>query len=99
MNTRPVVIITGATNGLGRLAALDLARRPVRLGVVARSAAKVDDLRQEIETVAKGTPVDAFIADLTSLRDVQRAGHQIEARYDRIDTRSPSASPKTVSLR
>ncbi|MCU1683825.1 MAG: Short-chain dehydrogenase [Amycolatopsis sp.] len=85
MNPRPVVILTGATNGLGRLVALDLAQRRVHLGIVARSAAKADALRQEIEAVAPGTPVDAFIADLTSLRGVQRAGKEIEALYDRID--------------
>jgi short-subunit dehydrogenase len=85
MNTRPVVIITGATNGLGRIAARDLARWGAHLGVVARSQAKVDELRREIELLAPGTPVDAFIADLTSLRNVRRAGKEIDARYERID--------------
>lgn len=84
MATRPVAVITGATSGLGRLAALDLARRGFHLGIVARGQAKVDDLRQEIDQIAPGTSVDAFIADLTSMRDVQRAGKQIEAHYERI---------------
>jgi len=84
MDTRPVAVITGATNGLGRLAALDLAQRGFHLGIVARSQAKVDDLRQEIGQSAPGTSVEAFIADLTSLRDVRRAGKEIEARYERI---------------
>src|SRR5882757_6604032 len=84
MDNRPVAVITGATNGLGRLAALDLAHRGFHLGIVARSRAKVDDLRQEIAQSAPGTSVDAFIADLTSLRDVRGAGKEIEARYQRI---------------
>jgi NAD(P)-dependent dehydrogenase (short-subunit alcohol dehydrogenase family) len=99
MNTRPVVIITGATNGLGRMAALELARWGAHLGVVARSQAKVDELRREIELVAPGTPVDAFIADLTSLRDVRRAGKEIDARYERIDVLINNAGVHAFSQR
>jgi short-subunit dehydrogenase len=85
MDSRPVVVITGATNGLGRLAALDLARSGAHLGIVARSQTKVDELRGEIAQLAPGTPVDSFIADLMSLRDVRRAGQQIDSFYERID--------------
>jgi NAD(P)-dependent dehydrogenase (short-subunit alcohol dehydrogenase family) len=99
MDTRPVVIITGATNGLGRIAALELARWGAHLGVVARSQAKVDELRREIELVAPGTPVDAFIADLTSLRDVRRAGKEIDAHYDRIDVLINNAGVHAFSQR
>jgi NAD(P)-dependent dehydrogenase (short-subunit alcohol dehydrogenase family) len=99
MDTRPVVIVTGATNGLGRIAALELARWGAHLGVVARSQAKVDELRREIELLAPGTPVDAFIADLTSLRDVRRAGKEIDARYERIDVLINNAGVHAFSQR
>jgi NAD(P)-dependent dehydrogenase (short-subunit alcohol dehydrogenase family) len=99
MDTRPIVIITGATNGLGRIAALELARWSAHLGVVARSQAKVDELRREVELVAPGTPVDAFIADLTSLRDVRRAGKEIDARYERIDVLINNAGVHAFSQR
>jgi NAD(P)-dependent dehydrogenase (short-subunit alcohol dehydrogenase family) len=85
MNARPVIVMTGATNGLGRLAALDLARAGAHLGLVARSEGKADALRREIEEAAPGTPVDVFLADLSLLGDVHRAGKQIDARYPRID--------------
>jgi NAD(P)-dependent dehydrogenase (short-subunit alcohol dehydrogenase family) len=99
MDTRPVVVITGATSGLGRLAALELARWGAQLGIVARSQTKVDALRQEIDEVAPGTPVDAFIADLTSLRDVRRAGKEIDARYRRIDVLINNAGVHAFSQR
>jgi NAD(P)-dependent dehydrogenase (short-subunit alcohol dehydrogenase family) len=99
MDTRPVVVITGATSGLGRLAALELARWGAHLGVVARSERKVDELRQEIEGVTPGTPVDAFIADLTSLRDVRRVGQQIDAHYGRIDVLINNAGVHAFSQR
>ncbi|WP_439657340.1 SDR family NAD(P)-dependent oxidoreductase [Lentzea sp. HUAS TT2] len=75
-------VITGATHGLGRLVALDLARRGFDLGVVARSAAKVDDLRAEI---GPGVTVTAFVADLSSLDDVRRAAAAVDAHHDRVD--------------
>jgi NAD(P)-dependent dehydrogenase (short-subunit alcohol dehydrogenase family) len=99
METRPVVIITGATNGLGRIAALELARWGADLGIVARSQTKVDELRREIEEVTPGTPVDAFIADLTSLRDVRRAGKEIDAHYERIDVLINNAGVHAMSQR
>jgi len=99
MDTRPVVIITGATSGLGRIAALELAGWGAHLGVVARSQTKMDDLRREIELVAPGTPVDAFIADLTSLRDVRRTGKEIDAHYERIDVLINNAGVHAFSQR
>ncbi|WP_329067642.1 SDR family NAD(P)-dependent oxidoreductase [Amycolatopsis sp. NBC_01480] len=77
-------VITGATHGLGRLVALELARRGLSLGIVARSSAKIDSLRAEVEQTAPGTIVDAFVADLSSLDEVRRIGRAIETRYDRI---------------
>jgi NAD(P)-dependent dehydrogenase (short-subunit alcohol dehydrogenase family) len=99
MDTRPVVVITGATNGLGALAALDLARSGAQLGIVARSQKKVDELRREIDQVAPGTPVDSFIADLTSLRDVRTAGQQIDSLYERIDVLVNNAGVHAFSQR
>lgn len=80
-----IAVITGATHGLGRLVALDLAGRGFDLAVVARSAARATDLRAEIARAAPGTAVNVFRADLSSLVDVRRAGEAVAARYDRVD--------------
>jgi NAD(P)-dependent dehydrogenase (short-subunit alcohol dehydrogenase family) len=99
MDSRPVVVITGATNGLGKLVALDLAQRGIRLGVVARSQGKVDDLRAEIGRLAPDTSVDAFLADLSSLADVRRAAVEIDAQYERIDVLINNAGLHAFSQR
>ncbi|MYZ36045.1 SDR family NAD(P)-dependent oxidoreductase [Streptomyces sp. SID4917] len=96
---RPVIVMTGATNGIGRLAALDLARRGARLGIVARSRTKADALRREIEEAAPGTPVDLFLADLSLLREVRRAGQEIAARCPRIDVLINNAGLHAFSQR
>jgi len=94
-----VVIITGATNGLGRLAALELARQGVHLGVIARSTSKIDELRGEIEEIAPGTRVESFVVDLSLLRDVRRIGQVISARYDRISVLINNAGVHAFSQR
>ncbi|MEV6831132.1 SDR family NAD(P)-dependent oxidoreductase [Amycolatopsis sp. NPDC051102] len=73
------VVITGATHGLGRLVALDLARRGASLTVIARSRAKVDDLRREIGADAA---VTACLADLANLQEVRQAGEEVAAGVD-----------------
>jgi short-subunit dehydrogenase len=52
MDNRPLMVVTGATNGLGRLAAITLAIGGADLAVIARSTDKASRLRQEIEGAA-----------------------------------------------
>jgi len=88
----PIIVITGATNGLGRIAALDLARRGARLGVVARSREKADALLAEVDA-------DVFLADLSSVSDVRRVGAEVDAHYDRIDVLVNNAGLHAFSQR
>jgi len=99
MNIQPVMIVTGATNGLGRLAAIDLARHGAHLGIIARSPSKVEALRREIEEAAPGTPIDVFLANLSSLKEVRRAAEEIDARYERIDVLINNAGLHAFSQR
>src|SRR4051795_10742561 len=80
--TEQVMIVTGATNGIGEAAAIELARRGNRVGIVARNPAKAE------ATVAKmpaGAVVDVFIGDLALMADVRKVAGEILARYDHID--------------
>jgi NAD(P)-dependent dehydrogenase (short-subunit alcohol dehydrogenase family) len=99
MSSRPVIVITGATNGLGRFAALDLARGGAHLCLVARSQQKADALRRELAAVALGTQVDVFLADLSLLTEVRRVGEQIDAHYSRIDALINNAGMHPFSQR
>ncbi|NOL45617.1 SDR family NAD(P)-dependent oxidoreductase [Kribbella sandramycini] len=65
-------MITGATQGLGRLVAGELARRGAELTVVGRSRAKVAELRRELDG-----PVGFCAAELSNLGEVRRAGETI----------------------
>ncbi|MFD7898487.1 SDR family NAD(P)-dependent oxidoreductase [Streptomyces sp. NPDC059743] len=96
---RPVAVITGATSGLGRIAALDLAGRGYRVGVVARSRAKADALVSELKTVADDVPVDVFHADLGLVSQAHRIGQEIAAHYPRVDVLINNAGLHAFSQR
>jgi NAD(P)-dependent dehydrogenase (short-subunit alcohol dehydrogenase family) len=99
MQTPPVIVLTGATNGLGRLAALELARKGAHLALVVRNQAKADALRTEVRQAAPGTEVEFFSADLSLLAEVYRVGRQIEAHYPRIDVLINNAGVHAFSQR
>lgn len=81
----PTIVITGATSGLGRLAAIELARQGARLAITARDAHRADATRAAIDAARPGAEVRVFSADLTRMDDVRRVGQEIAAAYDRID--------------
>ena len=75
------VVITGATSGLGRYLAGQLAAAGARVVVHGRSAERAERTRAEIGT----DRVDTVIADLASLSEVDGLATELAARYDRID--------------
>jgi retinol dehydrogenase-12 len=80
----PICLITGATEGVGRATALELAKRGFRVVVAARSQAKADALKAEIEAKASAQ-ADSILADLASLEQVRKLAETFDARYPRLD--------------
>ncbi|GIP24214.1 SDR family NAD(P)-dependent oxidoreductase [Paenibacillus sp. J22TS3] len=85
MPNKATVVITGATSGLGQLVALELAGRGFDLVLTARSKARAEATREQIETRSPSAKVDFFYVDLSLLKDVKRVGSEITAAYPKID--------------
>lgn len=77
------VLLTGATGGIGRAAALRLARSGARLTLVARGADPLRSLAAEVE--AAGGEALAVPADVTVTDDCARAVQQVLARFQSLD--------------
>ena len=81
-----LVVITGATGGIGLAAAQALGRKGARLALVARSEARADAAEASIRAVAgAGVVIDKLKADLTSQADVRRLATEVRSRYGQLD--------------
>ncbi|MEU4806245.1 SDR family oxidoreductase [Actinosynnema sp. NPDC023587] len=76
-----VVVVVGASSGIGRVTALRFAARGARVVCAARNAQALDAVVAEIGDRAVAVPTD--IADETAVRALVRAA---EERFGRIDT-------------
>jgi NAD(P)-dependent dehydrogenase (short-subunit alcohol dehydrogenase family) len=80
-----VIAITGATSGLGRAAATQLARDGATLILIGRDATRnqqaVDDLRKE----TGNDEITGITADMSDLVEVQAAARAIVEAHDRLD--------------
>ncbi|HET7036951.1 MAG TPA: SDR family oxidoreductase [Thermomicrobiaceae bacterium] len=79
-----VVVITGASSGIGRETALELATRHAALVLAARNAEALEEVRREVERLG-GTalPVVTDVSDWPQVEDLAR---QAVARFGRIDS-------------
>ena len=80
-----VVVITGATSGIGRIAAERLAAQGARMIIVARDQRRAERTLGRLREIAPGKKHQAHIADLSSLDQTKLVGDRIVAEEPRID--------------
>ncbi|MBU6122166.1 SDR family oxidoreductase [Hymenobacter siberiensis] len=80
-----IILVTGATSGIGKVTATELAKKGAHIVILARSAEKAADTQQEIKAAAGHNHVDILLADLADLDQVRRAAAEFNARYPRLD--------------
>ncbi|HET9626592.1 MAG TPA: SDR family NAD(P)-dependent oxidoreductase [Kofleriaceae bacterium] len=83
-DTPKTVLVTGATDGLGRGVALALARDHATVLVHGRDAARADALAGELRA-AGASAVRVYLADLASLADVRALARAVLADEPRLD--------------
>jgi NAD(P)-dependent dehydrogenase (short-subunit alcohol dehydrogenase family) len=76
-----VGLITGATGGMGKVVAAELARRGATVVLVARDRTRGESVRGEIVAETGNTRVGLLLADLTEFADVRRLAAEFRARY------------------
>lgn len=79
-----VVVITGASQGIGRETALLFAARGASVVVAARNEEALRELVNQIETL--GGRAELVVADVAEYRDVERIGARAIDRFGRVDT-------------
>lgn len=79
-----VIVITGASSGIGLVTARMAARRGARVVLAARDEEALRKTTEELR--AAGAAAAYCVCDVGSLEDVRRAAEEAVARFGRIDT-------------
>jgi NAD(P)-dependent dehydrogenase (short-subunit alcohol dehydrogenase family) len=78
-----VVVITGASAGLGRAIAREFAKRGARIGLLARDRARLETALSEVQ--ALGGDAVVCVCDVADAQQVEHAAEDVEAAFGPID--------------
>jgi NAD(P)-dependent dehydrogenase (short-subunit alcohol dehydrogenase family) len=83
MAAKKRALVTGASRGIGRITALELAKKGFDLTLLARDKGRGEAVANE--TRALGADTELLRADLSSLNEVERAAKEFLAKHDALD--------------
>jgi NAD(P)-dependent dehydrogenase (short-subunit alcohol dehydrogenase family) len=83
MRPRRVIVITGASAGVGRATAKALAREGARIGLIARGRAGLEGARRDVE--AGGGEGLVLPLDVTDAAAIEAAAGEVEEKFGPID--------------
>ena len=82
--TGKTVLVTGATDGIGRATAEGLARLGARVFAVARNPDKGNEVVRAIRELTGNPDVELVLADLSSQRSIRTAAAELNERIDAL---------------
>ena len=85
------VLITGATRGIGRAAAIELARQGAEVALVGREKERVRTVAQQARSAGGGAAVHEHVADLALMSQVRELAEEVRVRYDRVEVLANNA--------
>jgi NAD(P)-dependent dehydrogenase (short-subunit alcohol dehydrogenase family) len=91
---RQICLITGATSGIGKAAALALAKKNYELILIGRNKEKAKKVCYDIKKITSNDHVNDFVCDVSLLQDVRSTADKIKNAYDRIDVLINNAGAK-----
>jgi NAD(P)-dependent dehydrogenase (short-subunit alcohol dehydrogenase family) len=78
------ILITGATNGIGKAAALELARKGADVVIVGRNPVKVESCVRDLAQQDGHPAVDGLVADLSTLAEVRQLADTFHKKYNHL---------------
>jgi len=86
-----LVLITGATRGIGEAAAVELARQGAEVALVGRDVERLQTVAGAARAAGAGAEVHEHVADLMLMSEVRRLAQEVSERYERIDVLANNA--------
>ena len=82
---KKIILVTGASSGIGKETALTLAKQGHTVIIHGRDAEKAKAVFMEIQKETNNKNLDMMIADLSLMSEVKDFAEKIKAKYDRLD--------------
>ncbi|MEM6360180.1 MAG: SDR family NAD(P)-dependent oxidoreductase [Bacteroidota bacterium] len=79
------ILITGSTDGIGKLTAMKLAKAGHHVIIHGRNKKKLQTTIKELVGVSDQSRVSGYVADLSDLKSVENFGIQIATNYTKLD--------------
>ena len=86
MNTQ-TIFITGATDGIGKLTAIDLAKQNKNAAILihGRNKNKLDKVIEEIKSASNNLNIEGYVADFSSMDEVRQLAKNVLSKHNTID--------------
>lgn len=94
-----IILVTGASDGVGKETAKTLAKQGHKLIIHGRSKQKLQAVYEEIKAETGNSNIDLFTADFLSLADVKRFAEEIKNKYDHLDVLINNAGAQFKDVR
>ncbi|WP_373951616.1 SDR family NAD(P)-dependent oxidoreductase [Vibrio pomeroyi] len=92
-----IILITGATDGIGLETAKALTQQGHHVLIHGRNPAKVHKVVTALSRLSKNAIIESYIADLSTLSDVDKLATQIKSNHKRLDILINNAGVYKVS--
>jgi NAD(P)-dependent dehydrogenase (short-subunit alcohol dehydrogenase family) len=86
-----LVVLTGATRGIGRAAAIELAKRGVEVALVGREPERVRAVAAAAAAAGGGAAIHEHVTNLTLMSEVRALAQELRQRHERIDVLANNA--------
>ncbi|MEM9545547.1 MAG: SDR family NAD(P)-dependent oxidoreductase [Bacteroidota bacterium] len=79
------ILITGSTDGIGKLAAIKLAMDGYQLILHGRNREKLEQIIAEVKSTSKNERISGFVSDLSDFESIQKMVTEITVEYAKLD--------------
>ncbi len=84
MGKNEVILVTGANSGMGKAAALELAKTGGRVVMLCRDKKRGEEAWAEVRALSGNSPVELMLCDLGCLADIRRFCEEFKNRFDTL---------------